>query len=426
MARISQATLEFVLSLILTIPLVWFSRDVFTKFVQKTTSFNTLKEPLNELPTTVFCFTPSAKRSIFNNYSLTLNDLISYGDLIDFIFKIKINPLIKENDNNDEDEWFKKPFFQKPWFTNFKHLIQSYNDSWQVFSDQIFYKLGRDFHLYYINETDTKILVELGENQINSLDFWVEKLHTYSSGICYAITPNFFDAHKKLKFQISFDKNMNLKDLPSTMGVYFTSKENSYGIIDMDWSNGNELSFELDSWCTTFKLSALTTKYLESTSNCTPNGFNNCLMKMIKEYRFDESDGHCSTTCAALSLPNITSSSSNLIQPCVTFKDNLCMMEKLHNIMKLSKEKCPKNCTTIEYTGRPTLKQQDDDKEDKKEYQWSFMMASNKTQVYQEYVVYDAMGLVGNIGGTLGLFLGFSFRDFILLFIDCLRNRLNF
>ena len=100
--------------------------------------------------------------------------------------------------------------------------------------------------------------------------------------------------------------------------------------------------------------------------------------------------------------------------------------------MKLSKGKCPINCTTIEYTGRPTLKQQKSDKdaEVKKEklheYQWSFMMASSKTQVYQEYVVYDAMGLVGNIGGTLGLFLGFSFRDFILMSIDYLRNRLNF
>ena len=149
-------------------------------------------------------------------------------------------------------------------------------------------------------------------------------------------------------------------------------------------------------------------------------------MKMIKEYTtrfdgFDESDSHCSSiTCAALSLPNITS--SNSIQPCVTFKDNLCMMEKLHDILKLSKGTCPKNCTTLEYTGRPTLKLQDGFKT---EYQWSIMMASNKTQVYQEYVVYDAIGLVGNIGGLLGLFLGFSFRDFILMSIDYLRNQIN-
>ena len=409
MARISQATLEFVLSVILTIPLIWFSKDVFTKFVQRTTGFNTLQEPLNELPTTVFCFTPCAKSSIFKNHNLTLNDLYRYADLID-------------------KPWFEMSWFQEklPWLTNFKQLIQSYNDSWQVFSDQIFYKLGRDFHLYYNNETDSKILLEEGENQINSMNFLVEKLYTYLSGVCYAITPQFFDAHKKLKFQISFVKNMDPKDIPSNMGVYFTSKENSYGIIDMNWFNGNELSFDLDSWSTTFKLSASTTKYLESTSNCRPYGFNDCLMKMIKEYtRFDESDSHCSSiTCAALSLPNITS--SNLIQPCVTFKDNLCMMEKLHDIMKLSKGTCPKNCTTLEYTGRPTLKQQNDEKDFKKEYQWSIMMASNKTQVYQEYVVYDAMGLVGNIGGTLGLFLGFSFRDFILMSIDYLRNQFNF
>ena len=419
MARISQATLEFVLSAILTIPLVWFSKDVFTKFVRRTTGFNTMQEPLNELPTTVFCFTPCAKSSIFKNHNLTLNDLYSYSDNID-------KPWFQQ---------FEKPWFQDkvPWFIHFKQLIQSYNDSWQVFSDQIFYKLGRDFDLHYIDETDEKNLIKIGANQINSMIFLVEKLLTYSTGVCYAITPQFFDAHKKLKFQISFDKkkkNMDIEDVPSTIGVYFTSKENSYGIIDMNWFNGNELSFDLDSWSTTFKLSASTTKYLESTSNCRSNGFNDCLMKMIKEYTtrfdgFDESDSHCSSiTCAAFSLPNITS--SNSIQPCVTFKDNLCMMEKLHDIMKLSKGTCPKNCTTIEYTGRPTLKQQNDEKDFKIEYQWSIMMASNKTQVYQEYVVYDAMGLVGNIGGTLGLFLGFSFRHFILMSIDYLRNHFNF
>ena len=54
--------------------------------------------------------------------------------------------------------------------------------------------------------------------------FLVEKLHTYLSGVCYAIIPQFFNAHKKLKFQISFDKNLHIEDVPSTIGVYFTSK----------------------------------------------------------------------------------------------------------------------------------------------------------------------------------------------------------
>ena len=37
--------------------------------------------------------------------------------------------------------------------------------------------------------------------------------------------------------------------------------------------------------------------------------------------------------------------------------------------------------------------------------------------VYEEYVVYDFNGIVGMVGGSLGLFLGFSFFDVILLLI---------
>ena len=33
--------------------------------------------------------------------------------------------------------------------------------------------------------------------------------------------------------------------------------------------------------------------------------------------------------------------------------------------------------------------------------------------VYQEYVVYDAIGIIGSVGGTLGLFIGFSFSGLI-------------
>ena len=33
--------------------------------------------------------------------------------------------------------------------------------------------------------------------------------------------------------------------------------------------------------------------------------------------------------------------------------------------------------------------------------------------MYQEYVVYDAIGIIGSVGGTLGLFIGFSFSGLI-------------
>ena len=49
------------------------------------------------------------------------------------------------------------------------------------------------------------------------------------------------------------------------------------------------------------------------------------------------------------------------------------------------------------------------------EFFWIF--PSTVIEVHSEYLIYDMTGLIGSIGGSLGLFVGFSFRDFFSYFI---------
>ena len=42
-----------------------------------------------------------------------------------------------------------------------------------------------------------------------------------------------------------------------------------------------------------------------------------------------------------------------------------------------------------------------------------YRFATLKTEVYKEYLIYDVIGMVGMVGGTLGLFIGFSFSNFL-------------
>ena len=42
-----------------------------------------------------------------------------------------------------------------------------------------------------------------------------------------------------------------------------------------------------------------------------------------------------------------------------------------------------------------------------------------------EYLIYDTLSLVGTVGGTLGLFVGFSFYDFIFMIIDLFFDKLS-
>ena len=53
---------------------------------------------------------------------------------------------------------------------------------------------------------------------------------------------------------------------------------------------------------------------------------------------------------------------------------------------------------------------------------WDIKFISDDEEVNQEYLIYDITGFVGSVGGTLGLFIGFSFRDIVEIVLDLGQN----
>ena len=53
---------------------------------------------------------------------------------------------------------------------------------------------------------------------------------------------------------------------------------------------------------------------------------------------------------------------------------------------------------------------------------WEIKFMSKTEEVNQEYLIYDITGFVGSVGGTLGLFIGFSFRDIVEIILDLGQN----
>ena len=45
--------------------------------------------------------------------------------------------------------------------------------------------------------------------------------------------------------------------------------------------------------------------------------------------------------------------------------------------------------------------------------------------IYKEYLVYDAIGMIGSIGGSLGLCIGFSIFDTLCMFVDFALKKLK-
>ena len=51
-------------------------------------------------------------------------------------------------------------------------------------------------------------------------------------------------------------------------------------------------------------------------------------------------------------------------------------------------------------------------------------MGSNR-EYNREYLIYDTLSLIGTVGGTLGLFVGFSFYDFVIMIIKYLLMKVE-
>ena len=61
--------------------------------------------------------------------------------------------------------------------------------------------------------------------------------------------------------------------------------------------------------------------------------------------------------------------------------------------------------------------------ENKMNVQFMIKLASKKRNVFEEVLIFDEIGLIGTLGGSLGLFIGFSFLDYITPCVDALIEK---
>ena len=106
---------------------------------------------------------------------------------------------------------------------------------------------------------------------------------------------------------------------------------------------------------------------------------------------------------------------------CENGKENYHMVLKLLDILFHAIKTCPISCTRTEYVARQSTVQ----------YSYPGLLLywhfeSTNVQVYQEYLIYDEIGMIGSIGGLLGLFLGFSFLNVFSYFIGKIQRRRRF
>ena len=118
---------------------------------------------------------------------------------------------------------------------------------------------------------------------------------------------------------------------------------------------------------------------------------------------------------------------------CQTTNEFRCAYKRMHDCYfnKATTNKCLNPCTDYKYTVIQMLGEIDEEiienlKNETTNNIIDFMVAyrSVDEKVYQEYYIYDTFSFIGNIGGSLGLFIGFSYTDFFGKILDFVFKKL--
>ena len=56
--------------------------------------------------------------------------------------------------------------------------------------------------------------------------------------------------------------------------------------------------------------------------------------------------------------------------------------------------------------------------------QFNLMFASTNVDIFEEILIFDEISLLGSLGGSLGLFIGFSFFGYITTLLHVIMNKM--
>ena len=251
-------------------------------------------------------------------------------------------------------------------------------------------KIGENIFHHDVYQTE-KVILESLENMDGNRAFRI--IHS---------TPRIEYGHSpKIKIYTKLEnKNESNSDL---VQFYLTSPDNSPGFYFYYWIDGEQFQIQISKNTEIkYKIQTQITNYLENTGKCQRESFYNCIASQVDSIEFDK--------CANKCIPEIFSNMEENYRTPLCQNDShiqQCVLKHIHN--REVGSNCKKSCSVIEYFGQIYLyipiKSDEDD--------WDLYFFKYRTNddnhasTKDEYLIYDAIGMVGSVGGTLGMFIEF-------------------
>ena len=263
-----------------------------------------------------------------------------------------------------------------------------------------------------LGQVKESVLLNIGENNLkdSAEKVYLKEVDTRFHAKCYNLT-----AIRNIDGKLTvLEFSSHVSQIPK-MNVYFTSERNSYGITNSDWKDGKVFSVETSN-DNSKGIDLTVEKYIHL--KCQDQSFYQCATSKILE---SECSQQCNLTCIPVTNPIC----NNLIDY-YDYVECGCHLEHAYDVMQniTTNYECPQSCEITQYVGTIIWN-------DKLSWNSNVSLVQYKyvtplfLSVYEEYIICDLINLIGSVGGTLGLFIGFSFNNILAWLIENFQLSFN-
>ena len=297
---------------------------------------------------------------------------------------------------------------------------------------QKMFDLHTEFNISYAINSDPFIVLKEQENDYSEVGN--EIVHLERLYRCYKISTDAIPTkgeERSIKVEITPHLEQILSRLPHKILFFLTSAANSYGVEEEIFIEGNpyETQVKLQHQLKTM-LKPKKIEYLKETrGGCEDSGFWN----LVESTFASEIKRKCPLPCEPFKLPNSTF--EDCLKMGVPKTERSCNFAVLFEVFStVLQQNGFVPCNKIEYSGIESdyfliegAKELSFEKDgvqyvyippnfnDKATVIFTYKFDTPETtDVFSEYIIVDTMTMIGSIGGTLGLYVGFSFFDFAM------------
>ena len=296
--------------------------------------------------------------------------------------------------------------------------------------DEVTHELNKDFSISVSNILSHPVPLNVGINTIKEGEelvqsYTVKKNLSTRYGKCYIVIPNQLQMTPLEDiWSVTIAKNITSENKDMNKIFIQISANDTFNSLYFKM-NGvkNDITEQIFTQETNGYIEIeYTEKNMEFTKECSEDGFFRCFANRIME----SSEFNCSRKCIPIYAQSVMEDIDHDIPTCTNNSEEYCMIgiNSYKKWMKL-KSACQKQCKNKaaildldRISSKPIYHFGD--------VQLELYLQVTATKVrYKEYLIYDGIGMFGSIGGSLGLFVGFSLFDSLSLVLEYVLKKFS-